>query len=289
MQAAPRAGDDRLIRPATLDDVPIIRMILTAHDNDGPVTSVDIVGPYLRHCIQHAIAFVTVQRDSVVAYGAAVDTGVVRHLADLFVRPDLLGRGVGRPLLETVMRGATHRTTFASPDPRALPLYIRAGMAPLWPGLHLEGDGSTLPALEPPFSVEPAGSDQLADLESSWTGAERPADHAFWATMAAADAFVVLERGDPVAFAYARARQMGPTRAIGRLVVRPGVDPVVPTLAAIRRGARGGGIRAFIPGPSPVVPALLAARFRITGRDQFMASSAALVDPARLCPDPGML
>src|SRR5664280_1860090 len=81
-----------VIRRATLDDVPVIRALLAAHDNDSPVTTVDIVGPYVRHLIGHAIALVTERDGELVAYGAALDTGIARHLADLFVRPGLLGR-----------------------------------------------------------------------------------------------------------------------------------------------------------------------------------------------------
>ena len=277
------------IRPATLDDVPAIRALLAAHDEDGPVTRVDIVGPYVRHLIEHAIALVTDRDGEVVAYGAAVDTGIVRQLAELFVHPDLLGRGIGRTLLDAVFDDAQRRTTFASADPRALPLYVRAGMAPLWPILLLEGDAARLAVPRGPMEIEPADPGRLARLERDWTGADRPADHTFWASQAEADAFVVLESGEPIAVGYARARQVSAARAIDRLVVRPGVDPVPPTLAAIRHGGRGGPVAAYIAGPSPVLPVLLAAGFRIGDRAQFMASEPGLVDPARLVPNPGML
>ncbi len=283
------AAIDLLIRPATAGDIPSMRAILAAHDEDGPVAAVDIVGPYLRHLVEHATAAVAVRAGAVVGFGTALDAGVARHLADLFVRPDLLGRGIGRRLLEAVMGDAPRRTTFASTDPRALPLYVRAGMTPFWPSLLLEGAAVLLAAPEPSMAVEPADPLRLAALERAWTGADRRSDHAFWASQPGADPFVVLEGGEPVAFAYARARQVGPARAIDRLVVRPDAEPVRPTLAAIRHGARGGPVVAHVLGPSPVLPALLAARFRILDREQFLASDAGLVDPARLVPDPGML
>lgn len=277
------------IRKATLADVPAIRAILAAHGNDGPVTAVDIVGPYLRHLIEHATALVTERAGVVVAYGAAIDAGVALHLADLFVRPDMLGQGIGRPLLEAVLGDARHRTTFASDDPRALPLYVRAGMLPRWPLVSLRGTGSRLAAAEPPISVETAAPTRFAALEHDWTGFDRAADHVFWGSQAAAEAFVVLETGTPVALAYARARQLDAARVIDRLVVRPGAEPVWPTLAAIRHAARGGEVLVGIAGTSPVLPALLAAGFRIIDSDQFMASEPDLVDPARLIPNGGML
>jgi GNAT superfamily N-acetyltransferase len=276
------------IRPATLDDVPAIRNLLTAHRDDGPPTTVDIVGPYLGHLIEHATALVSERPGETLAFGAAVNTGVSRHLADLFVRPDVLGQGIGRPLLEAALEDTFPRTTFASADPRALPLYVRAGMTPLWPCLYLEGSPDGLPAPEPGITITAAAPDNLSDLEREWTGADRPIDHAFWASQTDAEPFAVFEGGRPVALGYARARQASPARVIDRMVVRPGSDPIEPVLAAIRLGARGSAIVVCLLGPHPVLPILLQARFRIIDRDQFMAYDPALVDPIRLLPNPGM-
>jgi GNAT superfamily N-acetyltransferase len=278
-----------VIRRATLEDVPAIRVLLAAHDNDSPVTSVDIVGPYVRHLIRHAIALVTERDRELVAYGAAVDTGIARHLADLFVRADLLGRGIGRPLLASVMGDAPQRTTFASADPRAIPLYVRAGMAPLWPSFYLEGTAAALRAPGPSIRIEPADPARLASLERAWTGHDRSTDHLFWASQAEAEGFVVLDAGEATAFGYARARQVGVARTLDRLLVRPDGEPVRPTVAAIRHAGRGGAVMANVAGPSAVLPALLAAGFKITDHDQFMASDPGLVDPARLIPNSGML
>ena len=275
------------IRHANLNDVPAIRALLAAHDSDGPITTVDVVGPYVRHLIEHATALVTERGGEVLAYGAAIDTGIARHLADLFVTPDLVERGIGRPLLDAVFGTALRRTTFASADPRALALYVRAGLTPLWPNLYLEGSVVQLPSPERPIAIGPADPLRLADLERAWTGAYRPVDHSFWASQA--QAFVVTEAGQPVALGYARARQGGAGRALDRLLVRPGTEPLLPTMAAIRHSGRGSDVAVCVPGPNPILPILLAAGFRITDHDQFMASDANLVDPARLLPNPGML
>lgn len=276
-------------RPATLDDVPAIRGLLAAHGNDGPVITVDIVGPYLRHCIERGRAYVTIDESGLVGYGATVDAGVATHLADLFVRPDRLGTGIGRPLLDIAFGDATRRTTFASDDPRALPLYVRAGMAPLWPSLYLEGDPASLPAVPTSVVTEPAEAPGLSALEGAWVEHARQVDHQYWASLPSADAFVVLDAGEPVAVGYARARQVGVARTIDRLLVRPDADPVPPILAGLRRAGRGGPVHVVVQGPSPLLPVLLAHGFRIVDRDTFMASDPGLLDPARLIANGGLL
>ena len=287
---APRAGHPApTIRQATAHDIPAIRSILAAHGNDGPVTTVDIVGPYVAHVVAHHRAMVSEANGAVVAYGAVVDAGVAAHLADLFVRPDLLGRGIGRPLLTAVFADAARRTTFASDDPRALPIYVRAGMAPMWVSLYVEGTARTIPPSPVGIELASAGPEELATLELAWTGVDRRIDHVFWASQAAADSFIVTEHGDPVAIVHARARQVSPVRVIDRLLVRPGADPVAPTLAAMRRAGGSGAVMATIQGPSPVLRTLLDAGFVCTDRDQYMASEPGLVDPARLIPNGGML
>jgi GNAT superfamily N-acetyltransferase len=278
----------RVTRPATAEDVVAIRAILAAHHNDTPVTRVDIVGPYVRHLVTRHRALLTEEDGVALAFGAVVNAGVAIHLADLFVVPDRLGQGLGRPLLAALFGDARRRTTFASDDPRALPIYVRAGMTPLWPTLHVEGDATGL-AMPRGLDVIAADPAELAALELAWTGAERGDDHRFWASQADADPFLVVDRDGPVALAIGRARQVSDVRVIDRMRVRPGADPVPPVLAALRRADRGTRVVASLFGPSPVLPALLDLGFRVVDRDQYLASDVGLVDPARLLPNGGML
>jgi len=279
------------IRLATVEDIPEIRRILAAHENDGPVApgGVDIIGPYVRHFIERHRTLVSEVDGGVVAFGAVIDTGRARMLADLFVDPGRLGQGLGRPLLTALFEDAPVRATFASSDPRALPLYVRAGMTPLWICLYLEGDAAQLPASDPSLAVRDAAPDELARLEAAWTGAARPDDHAYWADQAQADPFLVEDPDGPVAFGYGRAKQATATRALNRLLIRPGADPVPPILTGLARAARGGRVQACLLGPNPALPLLLEAGFQVVDHDQFLCSDPSLVDPARLLPNPGML
>jgi len=276
------------IRPATHDDVPTIRTILAGHGSDGPIINGDVVGPYLAHLIDHGRALVSVADDELVGFAAAVETGRGRHLADLFVRLDRLGQGIGRPLLEAVFDGADDRTTFASDDPRALPLYVRAGMIPLWTSIYVEGAVASLADSPGALWMEAATAARVAEAERIWTGQDRRLDHSFWASQIDADPFVVLDGGEVVGAGHARARQASPVRALDRLVVHPDAEPVAVTLAAIRRAGREGSVLVCVQGPNPVLKPLLEMGFRIADRDTYLASRADLIDPTRLIPHPGM-
>ncbi len=281
-----------VIRRATADDIPAIRALLRAHGNDTVVEpgAVDVVGPYVRHLVDHHVALVSIDDDAVVGFAAALDTGWCRMLSDLFVDRDRLGTGIGRPLLDAVFDGAPARATFASDDPRALPLYVRAGMTPLWTNFYLDGDARRLPEVAARLRVRAALPGEGADLELAWDGSDRTVDHAYWASGPDGDAFVVDDEQGPAAIGYARARQVGTTRVLDRLLLRPGADPVATATAAMRRAARDNPVlRVHVLGPNPLLPVLLEAGFRIEDRDQFLASDPSLVDPARLLPNPGML
>jgi len=279
------------IRPAIEADIPAVRAILAAHGNDGPVVVTDVVGPYLRHLLRFGRARVAVENDEVVGFGATIDTGRSVHLADLFVRPDRMGQGIGRPLLADAFGDAARRTTFASDDPAALPIYVRAGMRAWWPNLYVEGTADRLPLPPAAIMTRDATAGDLAETERTWSGHDRTAAWAHWTEQTAADNFVVLDGAEVVAIGSARVRQNSTLRVLNRLVVHPdgGVDPVPVTLAAIRRSGRGGEVVAAIQGPSPVLRPLLDLGFRIADRDQYMASEPDLFDPARLIPNPGML
>lgn len=279
------------IRRAAVGDVPSMRTILRAHGDDGPVAPgmADVVGPYLRHLTEHHTVLVAEDGGETVAFGSVVDIGRARMLGDLFVLPDRLGRGIGRSLLAALFGDTTARVTFSSADPRALPLYVRAGMTPLWANLYVQGLTTRLPDRLSAIGVRAAEAPELASLELAWTGDDRAVDHAFWGAQAGADAFVIEDGAEPVAFGYARTKQISVARALDRLVVRPGADPVGPAIAGLVRAARGGPVQACVLGPNPILPILLDGGFHVVDSDQLLASDPSLVDPERLLPNPGML
>jgi GNAT superfamily N-acetyltransferase len=287
------------IRAAGQADIAGMRAILVAHGEDAPPLPghPDIIGPYLHHLVaNHRVLVVDDgaaggdRGGGIVAFGAVLDTGRCRMLSDLFVTPSRLGQGLGQRLLAELFEDAPRRATFASADPRALPLYVRSGMAPLWVCLYVQGDPATLKPLVPTPATRAATAAECASLEHAWTGADRPIDHGYFASGPHADVFVVEdEAGEPVAFAYARAKQASSARALDRLLVRPGADPVAPIIAGLLRAGGGHDIQACIPGPNPILPILLDHGFRIVDQDQHLASHPDIVDPARFLPNPGLL
>ena len=63
---------------------------------------------------------------------------------------------MGRALLREVLARSDERMTFSSGDPRALALYIRAGMRPWWPLLYVEVDASQLGGDDPGVEIVPS-------------------------------------------------------------------------------------------------------------------------------------
>ena len=106
-----------------------------------------------------------------IAFAAVVERAGVAHLADLFVLPERFGQGIRGQLLAEILGDAAMRTTFASSDPRALPLYVRNGMIPLSPNLYLEVDSASLPPSSPGFRCEPAAPEQRRNSKSVSLGA----------------------------------------------------------------------------------------------------------------------
>ncbi len=162
-------------------------------------------------------------------------------------------------------------------------------MAPMWVNLYLAGEPSSLPEQDPRLDIEGAEPDRLAEVERRWTGADRRNDHGFWASRAGADTFLVADEDGPLAVGDAHDIPGSGRRSLGRLVIRPGADPVSATIAALHRAGRRGQVRVTMLGPNPALRLLLDHGFRIVEHDQAMASEPDLMDPLHLLPNSALL
>ena len=73
--------------------------------------------------------------------------------------------------------------TFSSGDPRALALYIRAGMRPWWPLLYMEVEASQLGGDDAGIEIVPSDVAETADRSLAWTGVDRSADFAHYGSL----------------------------------------------------------------------------------------------------------
>jgi len=306
MRAATTEVTYRRARP---EDVPGIDAVVAAADagpavtpaapgdaSDAPGFLPGTQAAYLTHLVgrpKAAVAVATDPDDAIVAFAAAVETGRAVHLADLFVHPERQGQGIGRRLLEDVF-GESHGrpfTTFASDDPRALPIYVRAGMAAWWPNLYLAGDPGGLPTRGPDEpEVVTTTLATIAEHERRWAGVDRDPELAYWSTLAGGQALVARHDGTIVGVGFVRDRLSGPGRWLDHAVVAPGADGATVLLAIARAGWDGAELAgASVPGPSGLVPVLLRAGFTIRDRDTFLASDPSVVDAAREVVNTGFL
>jgi GNAT superfamily N-acetyltransferase len=203
--------------------------------------------------------WVALERGEVVGFAGLLRRGRLVHLGDLFVAPGRLGEGIGRRLLEASLPEEGVRTTLASRDERALPLYARFGLRPIAPVLYLDGsldaDGEVerVPVEELPAPDRPGQLRLLAEAGGhgllrgrAWTAA-RPAGAACW---------------------------LGPGEG--------GADDVLAFAASVDHAIIG------LPGPHSAVLPLLAAGFRVDDLDFFMASELDAWELERYFPGPDL-
>jgi GNAT superfamily N-acetyltransferase len=166
------------IRAATEADgeeIARVRLALgSAHDDSGADPT------YRRHLIAHGQLLVARDHDAVVGFVGTRDIDGARLLCDLFIDPERHGHGIGQALLDRAMEGATSRWTFSSADPRALPLYLRAGMYPRWPLLYLTGATDRLSVEGRRFAAEPASLQDAVAIERALSGQDRTIEYRYW-------------------------------------------------------------------------------------------------------------
>jgi len=293
------------VRPATRDDFESIDRIAGA--NGEPTTAPRWPGYlYLDHLLAEATLLVAERDGAIIGYAGAAVVGGPRpaaHVTDLFVDPEAYGQGAGGRLLRGLFEAVdvADWTTSSSADPRALTLYARSGMQPVWPILYLEAP-LTLPVPDTAAEWWPGraksgevGPRDTSALELTWSGRDFAAHYRHWASRPGGVAFRVEVDGRAVAVGAVRDGRMGPGRVLDHLAIAPDADPRLALVTALRstpvrtpspQPDPAARLRFTLGGPHPAVALLLALGCRITDHDTFCTTAPELVDPARVVPDP---
>jgi GNAT superfamily N-acetyltransferase len=201
-----------------------------------------------------------------VAFGGTLHRGGITHLGDLFVDPAHQSAGAGRALLDEVLDGSGERVTFATADPRAVPLYIRFGMIPRCPLFYVCGPTDALAG--PETSTVDVSAVVAADAAAS--GGDRAEVLHWYAGLPG-----VRVHSGPDGYAF--------TREVGGDVL---VGPACGTETVLGAAARHPGRTVRLPlfGLHPLLPRLLAAGLRIGDTDTYLASDGDLVPLDRYVP-----
>jgi GNAT superfamily N-acetyltransferase len=272
------------VRMASVDDLDAV--VDLAGIVDPPSEGSDVDRDYYANILEHGRLTVAEASGVVIGYCGAIPVGAARHLTDLFVHLDLHGRGIGSELLDAVWDAPTSdapRQTFSSVHPSALPLYVRAGMRPMWPLLYVEGSPDSLPRSH--LTVRDLEAEEAADVEAVWFGWDRLDQYRYWASRSGGRTFAVVERDTPVAVGcLSRSRDRHTLQhmaAVDKSVMTQSVSAAL-TLASA-------SVLLAAPGMSVVVPFLVDAGWRVVEHDLYCASETDLIDAERMIPHPGLL
>jgi len=122
---------------------------------------------------------------------------------------------IGAPLLrqvwqEGVAQGATKFFVWASPDLRALALYMRLGMLPGCQMFNLAGRIVRPPSMPAGFGIRPFAAQEAADIDLVVRGTRREVDHRFWQAEAGRQGWMLDRGGRPVGYVSMTEQRIGP-------------------------------------------------------------------------------
>lgn len=275
------------IRDAVDSDLAGIARVRLAIDRDAHDDSGADPG-YCRHLIDTGRLVVGVEAEHIVGFAGAIDVGGCRLLADLFIDPAVHGTGVGRALLTEVLAGVDDRFTFSSSDPRAMPIYARAGMLPHWPLLYMRGDRLALPMPRGTL-VEPISVDDAAAFERAVLGVDRSAEYRYWATRAGSATLLVRRGADVVGVGAVMARgDMVRVEHLVALDAESGGGDLDVFTALARHHPTVDCVLAYVPGPRKLTRMLLDSGFHIVDADTYMATDLRIVPDQLMVVHPGL-
>lgn len=273
-----------IFRSAQETDLAQMHEVVYLNDTLGVANPppLDATPSNLLHIFQTGITYVAEQEGHVLAYAAAIIRGEITYLTDLFVRPDSQSSQLGRTLLSYVLPqdGRIH-CTMSSTDYRALALYIREGMHPVWPHfvLRVERPIPTDSSTSEIEIVEASPDDSaLIRWDAQVSGCERPQDHEYWIAMQQAVPLWFQRQGHTIGYGYVR---LGAGTfwypegcTLGPLGVNAPEDAADCVLAAVNWASKRAKVLFInVPGPHPSLATLLSKGFRIAYVETFLSTA----------------
>lgn len=275
------------IRPGTEADLDAIMDIWYANevlDDPHAPPRPPILSDY-PHLVRTGDLWIAERAGQPVGFSGAVVRGETVFLTDLFVHPDHQSSGLGARLLDRAFAGYSSLAQFtvSSSDPRALALYIRAGMQPRWPNFLLRAHR---PRIDDPATdgihahIADVGDPMFGEWDTRISGRGRPQDLAFWVREDGGVPLWLLRGGAPVGYAVVRiqrgesglpdAARVGPTGAR-----RPEDAAGVLAAAAAWAAQQAPNVRLDALGAHPGLDRLLRAGFQISYVETFMLRASA--------------
>ena len=240
------------------------------------------IPPYLSHVLQTGTLFVAEKDGKILAFAGAITRGNISYLTDLFVLPSYQSGQLGKTLLRCVLpQDDLIHCTMSSSDPRALALYIRAGMRPQWPhfALRLEKSTHTWPLTSDMEIIEADPADPaLISWDAQISGRLRPVDHQFWVREERAVLLWFRRQGQTVGYGYVRfgaeALLDPQSCTLGPIGVSTPEDATACVLAAVNWAVqRAVVLHIDVPGPHPCLVALLECGFHIISFDTYVSTA----------------
>jgi hypothetical protein len=240
------------------------------------------IPPYLSHVLLTGKLYVAEEDDRILAFAGAISRGNISFLTDLFVLPSSQSGKLGKTLLQIVLpQDDLVHCTMSSSDPRALALYIRAGMRPWWPHFALRLDKPTHAwPLAPDMEIIEADSTDPALLlwDERVSGRPRPEDLQFWVREERAVPVWFRRQGQIVGYGFVRfgaeALSNPQSCTLGPIGAATPEDATACVEAAVYWALeRVPEIHIDVPGPHSCLTTLLERGFHIISFDTFFSSA----------------
>lgn len=288
-----------LLRPAMPEDLQTLTEIWIRAEELPDDISVG-VPTVLPHISANGILVVAEVDGAIVGFGSSFTRSNVRYMGQLFIEPSHQSGGVGRALMEAVMPDdGAELTTVASPDRRAVSLYTRHGMFPLWPvyGMAAGRDAiRSYPGSDVDLLPADLSDPELIRMDAAVGGRRRPEDLEYLVANRGGVPYWFMRDGEAVGYCFLQIMSEGAdelddaeTVRVGPVGVLEAADMTDCIRAAVSAAfGFGSKVHVLTPGPGDAFRTLLDAGFRVTFSDTFMsARRPPFVDALRYIPGSG--